>query len=257
MNTKHENGEDIILVQNKIDNTDSGWMSGARLLPISILAAAILLSSAIIFASVRFTRTPAQTANVGDTTGANGGVPGTAPAGNDRDVVLGDANAPISIIEYGDYQCPFCVKFFKETEPAIRENYIKTGKVKMVFRGFQFLGPESLLAAEGAECAKDQKKFWDFHDGLYLLEETDGQENNGNITNAALVSLAKNKGLDGDAFSQCLSSGKYADQVKKDTASAQSAGVRSTPTVYVNGQKFEGAYPFETFKQVIDEALKK
>lgn len=113
-----------------------------------------------------------------------------------RDVVLGDPKAPVTLIEYGDYQCPFCGRFFKDTEPLIRENYIKTGKVKMVFRNFQFLGSESVSAAEAAECAKDQGKFWAYHDALYTTELNDGKENNGNLTRELFIDLAKSTGLD-------------------------------------------------------------
>ncbi len=256
MNTPHEHEPHS--ENSGMSSEKAGAMSRMKntqmALPLAILAAGVLISASIIFTSGAFKRSDTTQTVPTDTTG---GVVGTAPESQARDVVLGDAKAPVAIIEYGDYQCPFCVKFFKETEPLIRENYIKTGKAKMVFRSFQFLGPESLLAAEAAECAKDQKKFWEYHDGLYLLEESDGQENNGNITKQALISLAGAKGLDAGSFGECLNSGKYEKQVKDDTASAQTSGVRSTPTVFVNGQKFEGAYPFATFQQVIDAALKK
>src|SRR5438445_241821 len=91
---------------------------------------------------------------------------GLPPVGG-RDVVLGDANAPVTFIEYGDYQCPFCGQFFTQVESKLRDSYAKTGRVKMVFRSFQFLGPESTAAAGAAECAKDQSKFWSYHDALY------------------------------------------------------------------------------------------
>jgi protein-disulfide isomerase len=84
-----------------------------------------------------------------------------------RDVVLGDSNAPVTLIEYGDYQCQFCGVYFQQVEPVLRSQYIDTGKVKMVFRNFQFLSPESVAAAEAAECAKDQDAFWEYHDALY------------------------------------------------------------------------------------------
>src|SRR3990167_3005650 len=94
-------------------------------------------------------------------------IAGELPKVSSEDFVLGDQNAPVTIIEYGDYQCPFCGKFFKETEPTLRENYIKTGKVKFVYRDFAFLGQESLWAANAAQCAGEQGKFWEYHDYLY------------------------------------------------------------------------------------------
>jgi protein-disulfide isomerase len=227
-------------------------------LPVSILAAAVLVSASILFVGVAGSKWGSQTAALSDIQPKDeAGANGTAPSVQERDVIMGDPNAPVSIIEYGDYQCPFCVKFFKEAESQIREAYIKTGKVKLVFRNFQFLGPESILAAQAAECAKDQKKFWEFHDGIYLMEERDGQEHNGNLNIQSLTNLASEKGLDVGVFSKCLSVNTYEEQVKKDTTAAQAVGVRSTPTIFVNGQKFEGAYPFENFKQAIETALKK
>lgn len=114
-----------------------------------------------------------------------------APDISGRDVVLGEQNAPVTLIEYGDYQCPFCARYFMEVEPLLREEYIKTGKVKMVFRNYPFLGPESVSAAEAAECAKDQGQFWAFHDALYNAEHQDGREHNGNLNNDLFFKLAK------------------------------------------------------------------
>jgi protein-disulfide isomerase len=120
---------------------------------------------------------------------AAAGDPKPTPVGA-RDVILGDTKAPVTVIEYGDYQCPFCARFFTDVEPLLREQYIKTGKVRMIFRNYPFLGNESIAAAEAAECAKDQGKFWDFHDALYTAEHQDGRENNGNLTNQAFYQLA-------------------------------------------------------------------
>jgi protein-disulfide isomerase len=115
----------------------------------------------------------------------------TPPAIDASDVILGDPNAPVTVIEYGDYQCPFCARFYTDIEPLIRDQYIKTGKVKMVFRNYPFLGPESTAAAEAAECAKDQGKYWEFHDALYSAEATDAQEHNGNLNRELFLSVAQ------------------------------------------------------------------
>jgi protein-disulfide isomerase len=113
-----------------------------------------------------------------------------------RDVILGDPNAPVTFIEYGDYQCPFCARFFTDVEPLIRDQYVKTGKVKIIFRSYPFLGAESTAAAEAAECAKDQGKFWEYHDALYTAESQDGHENNGSMTRDLFLTLAQNLKLD-------------------------------------------------------------
>jgi protein-disulfide isomerase len=137
---------------------------------------------------------PAQAADV-DTGVKLANVPNVSS----DDVVLGDPNAPVTFIEYGDYQCPFCARFFNDTEPLIRDQYIKTGKVKMIFRNYPFLdgfvsppGTESEYSAEAAECAKDQGKFWEYHDALYTAESQDGHENNGNLNRDLFFTIADN-----------------------------------------------------------------
>ncbi len=117
---------------------------------------------------------PAQAVDVN-----GGGKVTDVPPPGSGDVILGDANAPVTIIEYGDYQCPFCGRFFSEVEPLIRSQYIQTGKAKMVFRNYPFLGPESDAAAEAAECAKDQGQYWAYHDALYSAKIQSPTENNG------------------------------------------------------------------------------
>lgn len=173
-----------------------------------------------------------------------------------RDVILGDPNAPVSYVEYGDYQCPFCARLFTDTEPLLRENYVKIGKVKMVYRNFSFLGPESFAAAEASECAKDQQKFWAYHDAIYNAEHRDDRENNGNLNRDLFLAIAKDEGLDVAAFTSCIDAKKYADAVKEDTANGQALGVNSTPTVFVNDYKIAGAQPYEQFASVIDTFLK-
>ncbi len=229
------------------------------MLPASIIVAAVLIAGSIIYL-VGSSKGTSGVANTG-----NGQNPPAQPTVNNdavknigpRDVILGDAKAPVTIIEYGDYQCTYCIRFFETTEPSIRDNYIKSGKVKMVFRGFQFLGPESQLAGEAAECAKDQNNFWAYHDAIYAAEAKDGQENNGNMTKTFFVGLAKSAGLDVGKFTSCYDSGKYASVVKQSTQDAAALGVNSTPTLFVNGQIVKGALPFDQFKTIIDAALSK
>ncbi|HUX35807.1 MAG TPA: DsbA family protein [Candidatus Paceibacterota bacterium] len=224
------------------------------ILPASIIAAAVLISGSIIYlVGSSKNGTGGQAGNSGQNQAS---VSETVQKLGDRDVILGDANAPVTIIEYGDYQCTYCIRFFESTEPLIRDNYIKTGKVKMVFRGFQFLGPESTLAGQAAECAKDQNSFWNYHDAIYTAEAKDGQENNGNMTRDFFIGLAKNVGLDVAKFTSCYDSGKYADMVTKGTQDAAALGVNSTPTFFVNGQMVNGALPYSQFQTIIDNALK-
>jgi len=225
------------------------------LLPGSILVAGVLISGSIIY------MVGAQNAGRGGAAPVPGG--DTSPAAraditaSDRDVILGDPKAPVTIIEYGDYQCPFCARFYKTTEQTIKQEYVRSGKARLVFRNFQFLGPESKLAAEAAECAKDQRQFWAFHDALYEAESVDGQEHNGNLNRDLFIKIAKQNKLDEVAFTGCFDSHKYEKQIQADLEAAQEVGVNSTPTTFVNGEKLTGALPFADFKTAIDKALAK
>lgn len=229
-----------------------------RFLAVSILIAAAMISGSIIYLVKNGNQGSLMQAagntgtNQNDQTAAN---PADLQIGG-RDVILGSANAPVTLIEYGDYQCPFCGRFFTESDLQIRKDYVQSGQVKMVFRNMSFLGPESDAAAAAAECAKDQSKFWAYHDALYTTEIADGKENSGNLTRDLFVKLAGDLKMDTTAFAKCVDSGQYSAQVQKDTAAAHDVGVNSTPTIFINGQKFTGALPYAQFKAAIDMALK-
>ncbi|MBI5147918.1 MAG: DsbA family protein [Parcubacteria group bacterium] len=215
----------------------------------SILAAALIVSGALIYV-VGDKKLNNKNDNSGKETAQ------TEELGIGENVILGDSSAPVTLITFGDFQCPFCGKWERETAPKIRDNYVKTGKVKMVSRDFAFLGDESTQAALAAECAKDQGKYWAYHDSLYNEEKIDGEENNGNLTREKFLEIADSLGLNSGSFAECFDSKKYLSEVEKDYEDGQAAGVRSTPTIFVNGRKFEGALPYETFKKAIEEALK-
>jgi protein-disulfide isomerase len=165
----------------------------------------------------------------------------------------GDPNAPVTIIEFADFQCPFCGKFFAETKPQIDEQYIQNGKVRLGYWNFAFLGDESTWAAESAECAADQDKFWEYHDKLYASQSG---ENQGAFNKDNLKKFAEELGLDTKSFNECLDSGKYTSLIQEDTSTSSALGVQSTPTFLVNGQAIVGAQPFEAFQQIIDPLLK-
>ena len=166
----------------------------------------------------------------------------------DDDPVKGDKNAPVTIIEFSDFQCPFCGKFFKETFGQIDEKYIKTGKVKMVFRDFPLSFHENAQkSAEAAECADEQGKFWEYHDMLF--------ENQEKLSVEDLKRYAVELGLDKDKFDSCLDSEKYKDEVKKDFSDGQKYGVSGTPAFFINGKLVSGAQPFSAFEKVIEAEL--
>ena len=165
----------------------------------------------------------------------------------------GDPKAPITIIEFADFQCPYCGRFFAQTEPQIDKAYIQSGKVRFGYFDFAFLGQESNWAAEAAECAADQNKFWEYHDTLYSSQSG---ENQGAFNKANLKNIAADIGLDTNVFNKCFDSGKYSQLIQDDSSLASSIGVRSTPTFLINGQPLIGAQPFEAFQRAIDPLLK-
>lgn len=173
--------------------------------------------------------------------------------------LLGNPFAPVTIVEFGDFQCKFCDRFTKETEPKINATYIQTGKVNMVFKNFVTHGPDSITAAMAAQCANDQGKFWNIYDTLY---KNQGEENSGWARADNLKKFASQiTGLDIQKFNSCLDSSKYKSFVDKDNAFAISSGFRGTPTFIIekgDGSKAEtllGAYPFPSFQAIIDKKL--
>jgi protein-disulfide isomerase len=164
----------------------------------------------------------------------------------------GAADAPVTIIEFADFKCGFCLRHFTQTLPILREEYIATGKVRYIFHNFPILGVQSRWAALAAECAHEQGRFWEYHDQLFALTQQ-GQE----FLRSRLKSVAAELGLDAAQFNSCLDSEKYLGEVQEDLAVGQKAGVTGTPSFLVNGELVNGAQPIEVFRQKIDEALAK
>ncbi|MBR9678484.1 MAG: DsbA family protein [Nanoarchaeota archaeon] len=171
----------------------------------------------------------------------------------DDDPVKGSANAPVTIVEFSDFECPFCARFYEQTMGLIDENYIQTGKVKLVFRDFPLAFHENAQkASEAAECADEQGKFWEYHDSLF--------ENQGEWSSIGVNKFkeyAQELGLNTEKFDACLDSGKYASEVQKDLSDGQGYGVSGTPTFFVNGIKIVGAQPYSAFQQLIEQELAK
>jgi protein-disulfide isomerase len=165
---------------------------------------------------------------------------------------MGDPTAPVHIIEYGDFQCPYCLKFWTETEPQMIEEYVKTNKVYFEFRAYPILGPESGWAAEGAYCAGDQGKFWEYHDTLFTNWTG---ENVGDFTKEKLVKYAKALDLNMEEFQACISEEKHKGTVEQDAVQAEADGVHATPTFFINGVKVEGSQSYSALKQFIEQAL--
>ena len=168
--------------------------------------------------------------------------------------IMGDPDAPITILEWGDYQCTFCYKFHQDTLDIINEEFIKTGKVKVIFKDFPLNGPDSKLAAESSYCAHDQGKYWEYHDQLY---ENWAGERTGWITREALSEFAKSINLDTAEFNKCLNESKYENKINSIYEFGKQIGIDATPSFLVFNDekiiKIRGNQPLEVFLKTFDE----
>ena len=164
----------------------------------------------------------------------------------DGDPSIGPSDAPITIVEFSDYQCPYCQAWYQQTFDQLMANY--PDKILFVYRDLPLPGhPESLPAAEAANCAGEQGAYWKFHNDLFS-----GQYS---LSRAAYEQYASDLGLDTAAFSACLDDHRYQAEVKADYADAVSIGLSGTPSFVINGRILVGAQPFEQFKEIIDADL--
>ncbi len=229
------------------------------LIPGAIIVAGVLIAGAVYYSNVApKIAMPKDTTNnqsqnvqqvtVGELYGAS-------------DPMLGNPSAPVTMVEFSDFQCPFCGKFFQESEPQIIANYVKTGKVKFVYKDFASLGAESIASAHAARCAEDQGKFWQYHDYLfnylwtnYYSKGKSGEEV-GAFSDSHLLQFAQAVGLDSANFAACMKSGKYNDAITASTQAGKQNGVTGTPGIFVNDVLIVGAQPYDTFVKAIDAAL--
>src|SRR6185503_5743594 len=165
--------------------------------------------------------------------------------------VRGLDTAPITIEEWADFQCPACGMFARATEPQVVTTYVSRGQVKIVYRHFAFLGPESQWAAEASECADEEGKFWEFHDRLFASQ---AGENRGTFSKDNLKRIGEALGLS-PSFAACVDSGRHAQRVRDETQAGQRKDVRATPTLFVQAQKLEGAATFDQLKTIIDALI--
>lgn len=180
--------------------------------------------------------------------------PGKVNVGTGDFPPLGNKDAKVTIVEFADFQCPFCEKLYSDALASIKKDYVDTGKAKLYYRNWAFLGQESVWAAEASECANEQGKFWEFHDYLFNHQ---GGENQGAFSKENLKGFAASLGLDTQQFSSCLDSDKYKNAVEKDLSDGKAAGVSGTPATFINGNVLVGAQPYSAFKDLIDKELNK
>jgi protein-disulfide isomerase len=169
--------------------------------------------------------------------------------------MLGSADAPVTILEFSDYQCPYCRQHALETLPQLLETYIETGQVRYIFRDFPLPSHANARpAAEAARCAGDQAAYWQMHERLFA-EQEQWAELGPDDLRATFVAYAGELGLDTEAFQQCLESGVYTELVQQDQVEGYEAGVEGAPSFFINDRFAAGAYPFENFQGMIEAAL--
>jgi len=171
---------------------------------------------------------------------------------------LGSENASITIVEFGDYQCEACYHWFHNTRDTLIDNYIETGKAKLVFVDLPFLGRDSPKAAQASYCAEDQEKYWEYHTMLYTFQ--DGPPDSGWADRDRLNSFAFSLDMNIDEFNECMDSSKYQKRVKANYDEAVKHGAQQTPSFIIISQdgmtkKFAGAQPYSVFAATIESML--
>ncbi|MCH7492054.1 DsbA family protein [Patescibacteria group bacterium] len=230
-----------------------GIMAGITLTSV----AAFIMTYSLLRADLGTGGTASNTGTVADVRDTGTAVPSptptpaTAPTADitvrDDDHIRGDKNAPITLVEYSDFECPFCTRH-QPTLDQILEEY--DGQVKLVYRHYPLsFHPEAQKAAEASECAGDQGQFWEMHDKLFALNA----DSNLSVANYKLA--AGELGLKQSTFDNCLDDGDHAQTVTDELAEGTTYGVNGTPATFVNGQLVSGAVPFSSFKTIIDGLL--
>ena len=213
---------------------------------------AIMIVSVALYASSYYSQLMVMQENRMNMSGQNAPINLTSGS-----PVLGSTSAPITIVEFGDYQCEACYRWYHNTRADIIDNYIETGKVNLVFMDLPFLGRDSITAAQATYCADDQGKYWEYHETLYNFQEA---IDNGWASKDRLVSFAFNLDMNMDEFNDCMDSSKYAKRVKANYDESQRFGAEATPTFLIISpdgavKKITSAQPYSVFSQVIEPML--
>jgi len=187
--------------------------------------------------------------------------PQTFTVSFDDEPVKGNPDAPVTVVEFSDFQCPFCSRFFEQTLPLIQENYIDTGKIKFVYKDLPLdnLHPNARSAHIAAECADEKGKFWEYHDVLFQ-KQAEWQRLPSSDLDITLSQFAVDLGMQAASFESCMESQDIADEVNQDTLEAVRYGATGTPTFFIGTEKdgfikLVGAQPYATFQRAIDEQL--
>ncbi len=233
-----------------------GQIKTTQLVYLLLLVATFLLG--YLFARVQLLEKAGVAPSVPTAANPQAGGPSTAPVKadvkNGHLPVQGNANAKITVVEFSDFQCPFCEQFFTNTLPKIKKDYIDTGKVKLYYRQFPLdFHPAAMPGALASECANEQGKFWEFHDKVFGNQSKIGAQGmTADQINQQYKAWAQELGLNTTQFNSCLDSEKYKAQVTADQNDGKAAGTNGTPTFYINGTQLVGAQPYDAFKAALD-----
>lgn len=234
--------------------------SGTRKSPVIPLLVVAVALIAVVFTFVA-SRDDGDEESATTTTGNDSTQTETSPADDgwaqlvrrdDGDpMALGEVDAPVVMVSYSEFQCPFCGKYARDTEPTLVDKYVDTGMLRIEWRDFPYLGPESLTAAQAGRAAAAQDHFWEFNRAMY---DDQAPPNSGTLTEDYLVSVAEDLGLDTGQFRRDMIAPDATEAIKRDFAEGQAIGVTGTPAFVINGMFIIGAQPTEVFEQAIEEA---
>ena len=238
--------ENIDISEEKAKKGQNQQIAGA------ILIAGLFIAGAILIKDSKPSQPKPETAKQEASSVIN------LPPVSSSDRILGINSAKVTIVEYADFQCPFCGKFYTEVKEGLIKDYIEKGQVRFIYRDFAFLGEESIKSALAGRCAHDQGKFWEYHDYLYTHQNG---ENRGAFNNENLKSFAVTLGLDQKSFDQCFDSNKYVDQIAQEKQSGKLSGVKGTPKgfILVNDKvvdTIDGAESANSVRVKVENALK-
>lgn len=242
-----ENPSPITAEVPAIKTQEFNWQTSV---PLAIVIAGLMISSSVLYVG-----------NFGDATIAQ--APDEPVIVADPQVLIGtnepaigSVTAKVTIVEFSDFQCPFCRSFFEDTYGQLKKAYIDTGKVRLIFRDFPLsFHAAAKPAALAAQCANDQGKFWEYHDALFIEQAKQG---NGTVTFGAteLKLWASQLGLNMTTFNTCFDSAQHEQGIADDVRIGSDAGVSGTPSFFINGKLLVGAQPFSAFQQLIEKELK-
>lgn len=241
-------------------------MKNDVLIPVAIIFSSVIISGAVLYSKSGVSDGKSTASQKLIATADDRQLGNQSKVSTDDDPVLGDENAPLTLIEFSDYECPFCKRSFDQLLPEIKKSYIDTGKLKFVYRDFPLsFHANAHKEAEAAECARNQGNdatYFKFHDQIFKQTTSNGF----GLALNQLPIIARNLGLNVSQFEQCLDSAKFKDEVDKDISDGTAAGVSGTPAWFIgqssnngeiNGRLIFGAQPFSTFKFIIDSELNK